>query len=73
MQCQKHLDRKNTGESLLIGLGDYKGGELVVWEDKESPTTTVDISSQSVQFDGSKLYHETAPFEGERYSLVFYK
>jgi len=26
----KHLDAKNVGESIIIGLGDYIGGELIV-------------------------------------------
>jgi hypothetical protein len=33
----------------------------------------VNIKSHSLIFDGAKTEHETLPFEGTRYSLVFFK
>ena len=72
-KCKKHIDGKNTGISTIIGLGDYEGGELLIYfdgEDKEP--TRVDIKGKFYQFDGSKYYHETADFTGNRFSLVFF-
>jgi hypothetical protein len=72
-KCKKHIDGKNTGISTIIGLGDYEGGELLIYydgEDKEP--TAVDIKGRLYEFDGSKYYHETASFKGNRFSLVYF-
>tara|TARA_R100001440_G_scaffold70849_2_gene93555 strand:- start:11088 stop:11585 length:498 start_codon:yes stop_codon:yes gene_type:complete len=72
-KCKKHIDGKNTGISTIIGLGDYEGGELLIYFDGEDePPTPVDIKGKFYEFDGSKYYHETADFTGNRFSLVFF-
>ena len=69
----KHLDAKNAGVSYIIGLGDYTGGELIVYFDgKDEPPTPVDIKHKFYSFDGSKYYHEVADFTGTRITLVYY-
>lgn len=52
--------------SLIVGLGDYSGGELAV-ED-----TVVSIRYEPHEFDGWRSRHWTLPFEGERFSLVWF-
>lgn len=64
-QCCKHTDGRNAGKSVIIGLGDYTGGQFVV-EGKVN-----DIRNRWVFFDGRKL-HWTNAFKGERYSLVYF-
>lgn len=66
-RTKPHIDRNNVGESLIVGLGDYKGGDLVV------DGTKYDIKNHPLIFNGAELLHGTAPFTGERYSLVFFK
>ncbi len=65
-----HKDAGNVGHSWIIGLGDYTGGETVV----EYPVahTEYNIHNKFVGFNGSLYTHWTKPFEGTRYSLVFY-
>lgn len=53
-------------KSLIVGLGDYKCGELVV-EGEE-----VDIRYRPLEFNGWTQRHWTRPFFGERYSLVWF-
>src|SRR5579885_272176 len=65
LQCPPHVDANNVGPSLIIGLGNYHGGELVV-EGKK-----YDIKNKWVKYDGTKT-HWTEVFTGERYSLVYY-
>ena len=65
LKCRPHVDQYNKGESLLIALGDFTGGELVV-EGREHK-----VRHRWVRFDG-RCEHWTKPFEGERYSLVFF-
>mgnify|MGYP003387583431 FL=1 len=52
--------------SLIVGLGDYTGGEIVV---ENQPH---DIRYEPLEFDGWNCRHWTLPFTGERYSLVWF-
>ena len=70
VECKKHIDSKNVGESLLVGLGDYTGGETSIYLDKEH---VFDIQNNSLIFNGSEIMHKSLPFKGTRYSLVFFK
>ena len=70
MECKKHIDSKNVGESLLVGFGDYTGGETSIYLDKEH---VFDIQNNSLIFNGSEIEHRSLPFKGTRYSLVFFK
>ena len=69
--AKKHLDSKNTGTSLLVGLGSYTGGETILY-DKDGLESKFNINSQSLIFNGSKIPHSSEQFEGTRYSLVFF-
>lgn len=70
-QTTKHKDKGNRGLSVIVAFGDYTGGELVlVNEDGE---VSHDIKNKMLFFDGVNTEHYTKPFEGNRYSLVFYK
>jgi hypothetical protein len=60
-----HVDKNNVGESYIIALGDYTGGELVI-EGRE-----YNIKNRFKKFDGRKG-HWVNPFGGTRYSLVFF-
>ena len=71
-RSSKHTDSKNTGVSYIIGLGDYTGGELIVYDKAGKNPEKKDIRNKFYKFDGSKFPHETAPFKGERYSVIFY-
>ena len=61
-----HYDSNNKGVSSIIGIGDYTGGELVVEHQ------AIDIKNKLFTFDGSKQLHWSLPFEGQRYSLIFF-
>ena len=52
--------------SMIVGLGDYTGGELVVEGEPNN------IRYRPMEFDGWKQRHWTTPFEGERFSIVFF-
>lgn len=68
-QFKPHLDSgSGAGQSvsLIVGLGDYTGGQLVVEGD------VVDIKYAPVEFNGWTQRHWTLPFSGTRYSLVWF-
>jgi tRNA U38,U39,U40 pseudouridine synthase TruA len=52
--------------SMIVGLGDYKGGEIFV-EGSAYP-----IRYKPLEFDGWKLRHWTGAYIGERFSLVWF-
>ena len=66
LQCRPHIDKLNVGDSTIVGLGDYEGGELIV-EGKY-----IDIHYKPYCFNGAEKKHATAPFQGTRYSIIFY-
>jgi len=72
-KCKKHIDGNNVGISTIIGLGNYTGGELMIYYDgPDKPPTKIDIKNKFYEFNGSEYYHETNDFTGERHTLVFY-
>jgi len=68
-QFRPHTDSgagAGQSTSLIVGLGTYAGGELMVEGEK------CDIRYKAIEFDGWKQRHWTLPFLGERYSLVWF-
>ena len=53
------------GKARIIALGEFTGGELILNGEK------INIRDKWFDFIGTDL-HSTAPFEGERYSLVYF-
>lgn len=68
-QFRPHLDNgagAGQSRSLIVGLGTYVGGELMV-EGKQHY-----IRYKPLEFNGWTERHWTLPFRGERYSLVWF-
>lgn len=68
-QFLPHVDSgagAGQGVSLIVGLGDYTGGSLIV-EGVEH-----DIRYKPVEFNGWTQRHWTMPFNGERFTLVWF-
>jgi len=66
-----HYDSSNVGESIIIGLGDYTGGELCI--DRKSYIEEIDIKHKVYQFNGSTYKHWAKPkTSGARISVVFF-
>lgn len=61
-----HYDGSNTSDSIIYGVGNYKGGELVV-ENNE-----YDIKYKWMRFNGKKNKHWTKEFSGDRWTFVYY-
>ncbi len=71
-RASKHKDGYNVGKSYIIGLGDYDGGDVRLYTKNGDSYKDIDIHNRFATFNGSELEHQTRPFTGERYSLVFY-
>ena len=66
-----HKDSKNVGESILVCLGNYEGGETYI-QLNENTIIEVDAREKPEKFNGSKYAHWVSDFKGTRYSLVFF-
>lgn len=66
LQCQPHKDSKNVGNSIIIGFGDYKDGELNIEGEKH------DIKYKPLKFNGALKKHWVEPFTGERWTAVYF-
>ena len=71
-RAARHRDAKNVGFSYIVGMGNYTGGELIIFDENEKNPKKHNIKNRFYLFNGSIYPHETASFKGERYSLVFY-
>ncbi len=66
-----HYDSSNIGESVIVGLGDYEGGDLMI--EKEDEKIKTNIRHNPFKFNGSKYLHYVSQIEkGDRYTLVFF-
>ena len=68
-----HIDTQNTGPFYGLALGDFKapGGALCV-ECSAREIAEVDTREKLGRVDG-RFPHWVAPYEGNRYSVIFYK
>jgi len=71
VKAKKHVDSKNVGASVIVGIGDFTGGDIRVWQGEKHKDWA--LHDKPVMFNGGLLAHETQPFEGNRYTFVFYK
>ena len=67
-----HRDSGNVGESLCIGLGDFKKGGLIVKDDATGKTKLLNNHNKFVKYDGRQLHKSAKHFGGTRYAVVFF-
>lgn len=73
VKAKKHIDSKNGGVSYIIGIGDFRGGDIRVWDKDGKNPKEYDLNGKPVGFNGGLLFHQTADFVGERYTIIYYK
>ena len=67
MHCLPHVDANNIGHSLIVGLGDYTGGNLFIDGVKHN------IRNSPVIFNGAlKKHWNDAITSGTKFSLVYF-
>jgi len=82
--AKRHRDSNNMGMSIVRALGNFTGGRLKYWPDDPGASIAPDpetldardgvplvVKSRSVVVDSTKA-HEVEPFQGKRYSLVYF-
>jgi len=74
-QFKPHRDSgagAGQGISAIVGLGDYTGGELCVETLDLERVEVHDIRYSPLLFHGWRQKHWTLPFQGERFSIVWF-
>jgi len=72
VQAKRHYDGANKGKSIIVGFGPYDGGALRVYGKQSEEYVAHDIHDRPLLFNGALLEHETEPFSGTRYTIIFY-
>ena len=68
-----HKDKNNKiDKALLIGVGDYIGGELNLHNDASTIIKRVDIKYNPIIFANKTINHSVQPWIGDRYSIITY-
>jgi len=64
-RCIPHKDKNNIGDSIIFGLGDYNGGDLVVEGEGHC------LLYSPLVFNGAEKEHWVEPWsDGDRYTVV---
>ena len=78
LQCPPHVDANNVGPSLIIGLGNYDGGELVV-EGKKYESRTSGLNMMAPRPTGLKFLQVRdthlyiIPYVGHQLYFIIYE
>jgi hypothetical protein len=72
LKAKKHKDGGNDGLGCITFLGDYTGGGLYIYDDKDKPKL-YDTRNVVIAFNGARLAHRTEAFKGNRYAMIFYQ
>ena len=72
VKAKKHIDGSNVGRSVIVGLGDYEGGKLRVFNKEDTDHVAYDVKESPTMFNGALYKHETEDFTGERYTIIFF-
>ena len=68
-----HKDKNNKQDiALLLGLGNYTGGELITHYDNKEIKKVYDIFFKPITFKNKTIYHSVKQYKGDRYSIITY-
>lgn len=68
LTCLPHKDKNNVGESTIIAIGEYTGGQLTI-----EGLGTFDTFENPITFNGYERTHwNTNDLNGTKYSLIYF-
>ena len=65
-ESKPHIDKNNVGNSYIVGIDNYTGGELLLNSYRHN------IKYMPLLFNGKRYMHSTRPFIGNRISLIYF-
>jgi len=69
-KCPPHKDKNNTQKSLIVGLGNYNGGDLIIENSETGETERHCILYSPLYFNGRDNTHYTDDYTGDRYTVI---
>ncbi len=69
--CQPHKDGYNEGNSYIVGIGDYDGGNLYIKPDGEKEIKH-NIRYNFLEFNGRNTHWNDDIKKGDKYSIVYF-
>ena len=70
MQTPRHVDKNNVGDSIIVGIGDYEGGTIDIYDGDN--ITPINIWHTPHRFNANTTYHKTGNFSGIRFTITWY-
>ena len=67
-----HIDKNNDGNSIIIGLGDYEGGELCVYDKTNGELYCVDVRKCFVEMNGKDKHFNLPLISGTKYTIIYF-
>ena len=70
MLTPRHVDRNNLEDSIIVGIGEYEGGSLDIYDGDE--VIPIDIHYKPYRFNANTTYHKTGNFTKDRMTITFF-
>ena len=68
-----HKDKNNKiDEALLIGLGDYIGGEVNLHDDDGNIMSSINLRYNPILFANKTTNHSVNEWPGDRFTIITY-
>jgi len=71
--AKPHRDKNNIGNSIIVGLGDYTGGELCIVDEDEDIIYEADINKKFLEFDGKMIHYNKPIKSGTKWTIIYFK
>ena len=65
-------DRIKRGKVVSLGLGDYRGGNLIILDHENKKRVVLRSWGHINRFDSTEYEYYFTPFEGDRYNLIWF-
>ena len=65
-------DRVKRGKVVNLGLGDYRGGNLIILDHENQKRVVLRSWGHINRFDSTEYEYYFTPFEGDRYNLIWF-
>ena len=65
-------DRIKRGKVVSLGLGDYRGGNLIILDDENKKRVVLRSWGHINRFDSTEYEYYFTNFEGDRYNLIWF-
>ena len=71
--AKPHKDSNNLGNGMIVGVGDYTGGDLCVLDEKNKTIYQHNIKYNFLEFNGGIHLHWNTPLlSGTKYTIIWF-